>query len=156
VDRGGAGRSHGTGLAAAPPRAQAAWPRIGFGIALLVFCAALALQLAVDLGSGHSSLQLRLHRGINAGSQVGLRTMVACYLAALAVSGWGAWKLLRRDGAGRWPATRRLSEVHEVAGQRPALPQRRAASLLSRAPRNSDSFSHVGQRRLLASSAPRS
>jgi hypothetical protein len=35
--------------------AQAAWPRIGFGIALLVFCAALALQLAVDLGSGHSS-----------------------------------------------------------------------------------------------------
>ncbi len=78
------------------PGAQAAWPRIGFGIALLVFCAALALQLAVDLGSGHSSLQLRLHRGINAGSPVGLRTMVACYLAALAVSGWGAWKLLRR------------------------------------------------------------
>ena len=55
-----------------------------------------ALQLAVDLGSGHSSLQLRLHRGINAGSPVGLRTMVACYLAALAAGGWGAWKLLRR------------------------------------------------------------
>ena len=78
------------------PNAQAAWPRIGFGIALLVFCGALALQLAVDLGSGHSSLQLRLHRGINAGSPVGLRTMVACYLAALAASGWGAWTLLRR------------------------------------------------------------
>ncbi len=116
------------------PNAQAAWPRIGFGIALLVFCAALALQLAVDLGSGHSSLRLRLHRGLSPGSLVGLRTMVACYLAALAASGWGAWKLLRRH----YPL------------------QRRAASLLSRAPRNSDSFSHVGQRRLLASSAPRS
>lgn len=78
------------------PNAQAAWPRTGFGVALLVFCSALALQLAVDLGSGHSSLQLRLHRGINAGSPVGLRTMVACYLAALAASGWGAWTLLRR------------------------------------------------------------
>ncbi len=78
------------------PSAQAAWPRIGFGVALLLFCAALALQLAVDLGSGHSSLQLRLHRGVNAGSLVGLRTMVACYLAALAAGGWGAWKLLRR------------------------------------------------------------
>lgn len=78
------------------PHAQAAWPRIGFGVALLVFCAALALQLAVDLGSGHSSLQLRLHRGINPGSLVGLRTMLACYLAALAASGWGAWTLLRR------------------------------------------------------------
>ncbi|WP_414539194.1 hypothetical protein [Stenotrophomonas forensis] len=78
------------------PGAQASWPRIGFGIALLVFCAALALQLALDLGSDHSSLQLRLHRGINAGSQVGLRTMVACYLAALAAAGWGAYALLRR------------------------------------------------------------
>lgn len=78
------------------PGAQASWPRIGFGIALLVFCAALALQLALDLGSGHSSLQLRLHRGINAGSPVGLRTMVACYLAALAAAGWGAYALLRR------------------------------------------------------------
>lgn len=78
------------------PSAQATWPRIGFGIALLVFCVALALQLAVGLGSGHSSLQLRLHRGVNGGSLVGLRTMVACYLAALAASGWGAWKLLRR------------------------------------------------------------
>ena len=78
------------------PSAQAAWPRIGFGVALLLFCAALALQLAVDLGSGHSSLQLRLHRGVNGGSLVGLRTMVARYLAALATGGWGAWKLLRR------------------------------------------------------------
>lgn len=78
------------------PSAQVAWPRTGFGVALPVFCAALALQLAVDLGSGHSSLQLRLHRGINAGSPVGLRTMVACYLAALAAAGWGAWTLLRR------------------------------------------------------------
>ncbi|WMR47437.1 hypothetical protein RDM62_01285, partial [Stenotrophomonas maltophilia] len=34
------------------PNAQAAWPRTGFGVALLVFCSALALQLAVDLGSG--------------------------------------------------------------------------------------------------------
>lgn len=78
------------------PNAQATLPRTGFGVALLVVCAAMALQLAVDLGSGHSSLQLRLHRGVNAGSLVGLRTMVACYLAALAAGGWGAWKLLRR------------------------------------------------------------
>lgn len=78
------------------PNAQASWPRIGFGVALLAFCAALALQLAVDLGSGYSSLQLRLHRGINAGSPVDLRTMVACYLAALVAAGWGAWILLRR------------------------------------------------------------
>lgn len=80
------------------PNAQAGWPRIGFGIALLLVCAALALQLAVDLGSGHSSLRLRLHRGISPGSLVGLRTMAACYLAALAMAGWGAWKLLRRRG----------------------------------------------------------
>ncbi len=78
------------------PNAQATWPRIGFGIALLVFCAALTLQLAVDLGSGHSSLHLRLHRGVSPAPLVGLRTMVACYLAALAAGGWGAWKLLRR------------------------------------------------------------
>ena len=78
------------------PSAQAAWPRIGFGVALLVFGAALALQLAVDLGSGHSSMQLRLHRGISPGTPAGLRTMVVCYLALLAASGWGAWALLRR------------------------------------------------------------
>ncbi|AWH47459.1 hypothetical protein C1926_04730 [Stenotrophomonas sp. ZAC14A_NAIMI4_1] len=78
------------------PSAQAGWPRIGFGVALLVFGAALALQLGVDLGSGHSSMQLRLHRGINPGAPVGLRTMVVCYLALLAASGWGAWKLLRQ------------------------------------------------------------
>jgi len=34
------------------PSAQASWPRIGFGVALLVFCAARVLQLAVDLGNG--------------------------------------------------------------------------------------------------------
>jgi hypothetical protein len=78
------------------PNAQAMWPRTGFGVALLAFCAALALQLAVDLGSGHSSLHLRLHRGVSPAPLVGLRTMVACYLAALAAGGWGAWKLLRR------------------------------------------------------------
>lgn len=78
------------------PSAQASWPRIGFGVALLVFSAALMLQLAVDLGSGHSSMRLRLHRGISPGSPVGLRTMVVCYLAVLAASGWGAWALLRR------------------------------------------------------------
>lgn len=80
------------------PNAQATWPRTGFGIALLVFCAALALQLAMDLGSGHSSLHLRLHRGVSPAPLVGLRTMVACYLAALVAGGWGAWKLLRRRG----------------------------------------------------------
>lgn len=47
------------------PDAQASWPRIGFGIALLAFCVALVLQLAVDLGSGASTLHLRLSRGIN-------------------------------------------------------------------------------------------
>jgi len=77
------------------PSAQASWPRIGFGVALLMVCAAVALQMAVDLGSGHSSMRLRLHRGISPGSPVGLRTMVVCYLAVLAASGWGTWKLLR-------------------------------------------------------------
>ncbi|AWH55369.1 hypothetical protein C1924_01430 [Stenotrophomonas sp. ESTM1D_MKCIP4_1] len=79
------------------PDAQASWPRLGFGVALLVFCAALALQLALDLGSGHSSMRLRLHRGIHPGSPVGLRTMVVFYLAAFAASAWGAWTLLRRS-----------------------------------------------------------
>jgi hypothetical protein len=78
------------------PSAQAAWPRIGFGVALLVFCAALALQLAVDLGSGHSSLAMSTHPRGGQLHPVGLRTMVVCYLALLAASGWGAWKLLRR------------------------------------------------------------
>ncbi|KAA8992629.1 hypothetical protein FJU31_18655 [Stenotrophomonas cyclobalanopsidis] len=78
------------------PGAQASWPRIGFGVALLMVCAAVALQMAVDLGSGHSSMRLRLHRGISPGSPVGLRTMVVCYLAVLAASGLGAWALLRR------------------------------------------------------------
>ena len=78
------------------PNAQAAWPRTGFGVALLVFCSALALQLAVDLGSGHSSLQLRWSSRPGPLHDVGLRTMVVCYLAALAAAGWGAWKLLRR------------------------------------------------------------
>lgn len=78
------------------PDAQAAWPRIGFGIALLVVCAALSLQLAMDLGSGHSSLQLRWSSRPGPLHDVGLRTMVVCYLAALAAAGWGAWKLLRR------------------------------------------------------------
>ncbi|MGF6419803.1 hypothetical protein ABH900_003317 [Stenotrophomonas sp. AN71] len=80
------------------PDAQASWPRIGFGVALLVFCAALALQLAVDLGSGHSSLQLRWSARPGPLHAVGMRTMAACYLAALAASSWGAWKLLRRRG----------------------------------------------------------
>lgn len=78
------------------PRAQAAWPRIGFGVALLMVCAALALQLAVDLGSGHSSLQLRFSTRPGPLQAVGMRTMVVCYLAALGASGWGAWALLRR------------------------------------------------------------
>ncbi|HIE4564015.1 TPA: hypothetical protein ACXNIY_002088 [Stenotrophomonas maltophilia] len=78
------------------PNAQAAWPRIGFGIALLVFCAALALQLTVDLGSGHSSLQMRASARPGPLHAVGMRTTVACYLAALAASGWGAWTLLRQ------------------------------------------------------------
>ncbi|WP_445514324.1 hypothetical protein [Stenotrophomonas sp. 3(2025)] len=80
------------------PGAQASWPRIGFGIALLAFCAALVLQLAADLGSGASTLHLRLSRGINPAPVASLRTMVACYLAALAAAGWGAWKLLRPRG----------------------------------------------------------
>ncbi|WP_313177796.1 hypothetical protein [Stenotrophomonas sp.] len=78
------------------PSAQASWPRTGFGVALLMVCAAVALQMAVDLGSGHSSMRLRLHRGISPGSPVGLHTMVVCYVAVLVASGWGAWKLLRR------------------------------------------------------------
>lgn len=78
------------------PSAQAAWPRTGFGVALLVFCAALALQLAVDLGSGHSSLQMSVNPRYGQLHPVGMRTTVLCYLAALAASGWGAWKLLRR------------------------------------------------------------
>ncbi len=78
------------------PNAQAAWPRIGFGIALLVFCGALALQLAVDLGSGHSSMAMSTHPRGGQLHPVGLRTMVVCYLAVLAASGWGAWALLRR------------------------------------------------------------
>lgn len=78
------------------PGAQASWPRIGFGVALLAFCAALVLQLAADLGSGASSLHLRLSRGSNPAPVAGLRTMVACYLAAFVVAGWGAWKLLRK------------------------------------------------------------
>ena len=81
-----------TALAWLRASAQAAWPRIGFGIALLLFCAALALQLG---GPGQRpQLAATAHRGVNGGSLVGLRTMVACYLAALAASGWGAWKLL--------------------------------------------------------------
>jgi hypothetical protein len=78
------------------PNAQVAWPRIGFGIALLVVCGALALQLAMDLGSGHSSLQLRWSSRPGPLHDVGIRTTVACYLAALAAAGWGAWALLRR------------------------------------------------------------
>ncbi|WMJ71463.1 hypothetical protein [Stenotrophomonas sp. 24(2023)] len=80
------------------PSAQATWPRIGLGSALAVFCAALALQLAVDLGSGHSSLQLRASTRPGPLQAVGMRTMVVCYLAAIAASGWGAWALLRRRG----------------------------------------------------------
>ena len=78
------------------PSAQASWPRIGFGVALLVFSAALALQLAVDLGSGHSSMAMSTHPRGGQLHPVGLRTMVVCYLAVLAASGWGAWALLRR------------------------------------------------------------
>lgn len=59
-------------------------------------CAALVLQLAADLGSGASSLHLRLSRGINPAPVSGLRMMVACYLAALVAAGWGTWKLLRK------------------------------------------------------------
>jgi len=78
------------------PSAQAAWPRIGFGVALLVFGAALVLQLAVDLGNGHSSLAMSTHPRGGQLHPMGMRTMVACYLAALVASGWGAWKLLRQ------------------------------------------------------------
>ncbi|WP_312786188.1 hypothetical protein [Stenotrophomonas indicatrix] len=78
------------------PGAQANWPRIGFGIALLAFCAALVLQLAVDLGSGTSTLHLRLSRGSNPAPVAGLRTMAVCYVSALVAAGWGAWKLLRK------------------------------------------------------------
>ncbi len=78
------------------PSAQATWPRIGFGVALLVFSAALVLQLAVDLGNGHSSLAMSTHPRGGQLHPMGMRTMVACYLAVLAASGWGAWALLRR------------------------------------------------------------
>ncbi|AWH47986.1 hypothetical protein C1925_01795 [Stenotrophomonas sp. SAU14A_NAIMI4_5] len=78
------------------PSAQASWPRIGFGVALLVFSAALVLQLAVDLGSGHSSMAMSTHPRGGQLHPMGMRTMVVCYLAVLAASGWGAWALLRR------------------------------------------------------------
>lgn len=78
------------------PSAQASWPRIGFGVALLVFSAALVLQLAVDLGNGHSSLAMSTHPRGGQLHPMGMRTMVVCYLAVLAASGWGAWALLRR------------------------------------------------------------
>ncbi|WP_234455894.1 hypothetical protein [Stenotrophomonas sp. S41] len=78
------------------PSAQATWPRIGFGVALLVFSAALVLQLAVDLGSGHSSMAMSTHPRGGQLHPMGMRTMVVCYLAVLAASGWGAWALLRR------------------------------------------------------------
>jgi len=80
------------------PGAQASWPRIGFGVALLVFSAALVLQLSVDLGSGHSSMAMSSNPRGRVLHPVGLRTMVVCYLAVLAASGWGAWVLLRRRG----------------------------------------------------------
>lgn len=80
------------------PSAQARWPRIGFGLALLAVMGALALQLAADLGSGHSALQLRFGRHVASAETQPTRFgwMIACYLAALAASGWGAWRLLRR------------------------------------------------------------
>ncbi|MHC9012543.1 hypothetical protein ACYX79_13075 [Stenotrophomonas rhizophila] len=80
------------------PSAQARWPRIGFGLALLAVMVALALQLAADLGSGHSALQLRFGRHAASADTQPTRFgwMIACYLAALAASGWGAWRLLRR------------------------------------------------------------
>jgi len=80
------------------PSAQARWPRIGFGLALLAVMVALALQLAADLGSGHSALQLRFGRHAASADTQPARFgwMIACYLAALAASGWGAWRLLRR------------------------------------------------------------
>ncbi len=78
------------------PGAQARWPRTGFGIALLVFASALAVQLAVDLGSGHSSLRMNLLGRFSGLRTVSLGTMITCYLAALAASAWGAWTLLRR------------------------------------------------------------
>lgn len=74
------------------PGAQARWPRI----ALLVFASALAVQLAVDLGSGHSSLRMNLLGRFSGLRTVSLGTMITCYLAALAASAWGAWTLLRR------------------------------------------------------------
>lgn len=84
------------------PPAHARWPRIGFGVALLVACLAITLQLATDVGTGSSTLRLRLHRG-TAGTVTpsSLRTAVACYLAAMAASGWGAWRLLRPGTAAR-------------------------------------------------------
>jgi len=80
------------------PSAYARWPRIGFGVALLAVVTALVLQLAADLGSGHSVLQLRFGRHVASADTQPTRFgwMIACYLAALAASGWGAWRLLRR------------------------------------------------------------
>lgn len=80
------------------PPAQARWPRTGFGLALLAVMGALALQLAADLGSGHSALQLRFGRQVAtaAAQPMAFGGMIVCYLAALAASGWGAWRLLRR------------------------------------------------------------
>jgi len=80
------------------PSARARWPRMGFGMALLAVMAALALQLAADLGSGHSVLQLRFGRHVASAATQPTRFgwMIVCYLAALAASGWGAWRLLRR------------------------------------------------------------
>lgn len=80
------------------PPATARWPSIGFGVALLAVMLGIVLQLAADLGSGHSALQIRFGRHIAdaVGNPAGYRAMIAAYLAALAASGWGAWRLLRR------------------------------------------------------------
>ena len=80
------------------PPARARWPSIGFGVALLAVMLGIMLQLVADLGSGHSALQIRFgRRTAEAASRPAMfGAMIAAYLAALAASGWGAWRLLRR------------------------------------------------------------
>ena len=77
------------------PPAQAQWPRIGFGIALLLFCLALLVALATVLGGDTTPMNLQLHRGENPGRPLTSGPRAGLYVVALLASAWGAWRLLR-------------------------------------------------------------
>ncbi|AWH27193.1 hypothetical protein C1932_01420 [Stenotrophomonas sp. YAU14D1_LEIMI4_1] len=77
------------------PPAQAQWPRIGFGIALLLFCLALLVALATVLGGDATPMNLQLHRGENPGRALASGPRAGLYVVALFASAWCAWRLLR-------------------------------------------------------------